>query len=257
MDCGEHQKAEVERIKRAVSQNYKSRIASRLSRKLTARSSTQSKAVKLDNVEPTAHSTESADGTLVGIGTLRVDNSLTYKNRVELPLAVPSTSKKLKAPNVEHPSFHRVVSQQDFKVDSLQNSSLPFSFLPDVLPAANEPEFKMIILYLESLFPLQYYFYQPLTSEWGRDWLLNLLLRAKSSYYVAIVFSVVYRLLWVFYGDVTMELLLFEELDYYHSMAISELQAQLSTLSDLSGPEHLRLGVEILACSIRTYEISL
>jgi hypothetical protein len=45
------------------------------------------------------------------------------------------------------------------------------------------------------------------------------------------------------------------DLDTYHARALSELQAQLDYLPSVSGCEHLKTGVEILACMIQLLSI--
>jgi hypothetical protein len=52
-----------------------------------------------------------------------------------------------------------------------------------------------------------------------------------------------------------MEKMLSLELDRYHSCALSELQAQLDDLPTTSGFQHLKLGVDILACMMQLMSI--
>lgn len=48
-----------------------------------------------------------------------------------------------------------------------------------------------------------------------------------------------------------------EELDYQHSLAMAGLAQQLEELPRLQGQEHLKLGVEILACTIQLQSIEI
>jgi hypothetical protein len=52
-----------------------------------------------------------------------------------------------------------------------------------------------------------------------------------------------------------MEQRLLPKLDEYHSTAIAHLQRQLDYLATTTGPEHLKTGVEILACSMELMSI--
>jgi hypothetical protein len=56
-------------------------------------------------------------------------------------------------------------------------------------------------------------------------------------------------------GNIAMEQRLFPKMDEYHSIAIAGLQRQLDYLATLSGPEHLKAGVDILACSMELMSI--
>jgi hypothetical protein len=112
----------------------------------------------------------------------------------------------------------------------------------------------MIMNYLDNVFPLQYYFYLPSAAEGGRGWLLNILLRSKRLYYTALTFSAVQKI-FAYRDNIAYETQFLDELDYQHSIALAELAQQLEELPTLSGQEHLRLGVEILACTIQLQSI--
>jgi hypothetical protein len=134
--------------------------------------------------------------------------------------------------------------------------SYPFTFHPDAPPAENASDLEMIMNYLDNIFPLQYYFYQPSAAERGRGWLLSLLLRSKPLYYTALAFSSVQRI-FTSRDDPVTENGLLEELDYQHSLIMAGLAQQLEELPWLRGQEHLKLGLEILACTIQLQSIEI
>jgi hypothetical protein len=136
-----------------------------------------------------------------------------------------------------------------------KRTAYPFSFHPDAPSADNEYDFAMIMNYLDNVFPLLFYFYQPSCSERGRGWLLSLLLRAKSSYFTALAFSSLQHIKFVYKDDIVMKQNLSVDLDTYHSLALSELQKQLDYLPTVSGCEHLKISSEILACMMQLMSI--
>ena len=134
--------------------------------------------------------------------------------------------------------------------------SYPYIFLPKAPPAENANDLDMIMNYLDNIFPLQYYFYQPSAAERGRGWLLSMLLRSKPLYYTALAFSSVQKII-AFRDDVVIESHYLEELDHQHSLAMAGLAKQLEKLTTLKGQEHLKLGLEILACTIQLQSIEI
>lgn len=73
--------------------------------------------------------------------------------------------------------------------------------------------------------------------------------------YTTLAFSTLTRIKFEFQGDASAAPRLSKQLDEYHSLAIAELQRQLEYLLTVSGPDHLRIGVEILACTIQFLSI--
>lgn len=136
-----------------------------------------------------------------------------------------------------------------------QNILYPFKFHPDAPLAETSDELSMIMNYLDNIFPLQFYFYQPSGTERGRGWLLSMLLRSKALYYAALAFSHVQQVVFVHNENVKMAKKLLVDLDRYHSLALAELQLQLEHLSEVTGPDHLKLGLEILACTMQLSSI--
>jgi C6 transcription factor Pro1 len=134
--------------------------------------------------------------------------------------------------------------------------SYPFAFHPGAPPAENPNDLEMIMNYLDNIFPLQYYFYQPSAAERGRGWLLSMLLRSKPLYYTALAFSSVQKIL-ASRDDVVTESIYLEQLDHQHSLALAGLAQQLEELPLLQGQEHLKLGLEILACTIQLQSIEI
>ncbi|PVH89484.1 hypothetical protein DL98DRAFT_508527 [Cadophora sp. DSE1049] len=110
--------------------------------------------------------------------------------------------------------------------------------------------------YLDNIFPLQFYFYQPSASDRGRGWLLALILRSKPAYYTTLAFGSLTQIIFQHGGDSSTEPELSKKLDEYHTLAITELQQPLEYLSKVSGSaELLRTGVEILACTVQLLSI--
>ena len=257
MDSAENQKAEVERIKQAVNQNFRSRRAFRVSKDSVSPSrsvlaASQKRQDVLLNLWP-KQPLDSLDDDLAAFGKLQLG-----KLESEI-INLPS--------NQSRPGFSDSVGQMSSQNDcwkgaktsvsvkDCEKKAYPFSVYRDAPFVENEHELSLILHYLDNIFPLQYYFYQPADSERGRAWLLSLLLRAKSSYFTALTFSCVSQILFLYQGDIPMQQKLSVDLDRYHSRGLSELQAQLDILPTISGYEHLKLGVEILACMLQMMSI--
>lgn len=260
MDSAENQKAEIERIKQAVNQNFRSRRAFRVSKKPTTASRPAPLATeRWQDVMSTSHPnplTSSLEDIMPHIGKLELEDS-------EGGTAVFFDTDPLR--DFSH-AFGEMPAQNILLADANKTAPYgstqevgqkfyPFSFHPDAPLAENEHELSLILHYLDKIFPLQYYFYQPATLERGRGWLLSLFLRSKSSYFTALAFSSLTLLMFVHKGDVVAEERLSLDLDRYHCWALSELQAQLDLLPTISGYEHLKLGVEILSCMMQLMSI--
>ncbi|KAG0645625.1 Pestheic acid cluster transcriptional regulator 3 [Hyphodiscus hymeniophilus] len=255
MDSAESQKAEVEKIKQAVNQNFRSRRAYRIS-KSTARSHPNSKASETQKGL-------ASNSALTGLTDSLDENIARFANLKPTKIeGVPMTSSHLEArshlPDITAQLPTGLSRQPDAKIKASGRSETkvyPFSFHPDAPLAENEHELSLILYYLNNVFPLQYYFYQPASLERGRGWVLGLLLRARSSYFTALAFSCVYQILFIHRGNISMQQKLLVDFDRYHSLALSELQAQLDILPTVSGYDHLRLGVDILACMMQLMSI--
>ncbi|KAH9211631.1 hypothetical protein DL95DRAFT_392316, partial [Leptodontidium sp. 2 PMI_412] len=78
--------------------------------------------------------------------------------------------------------------------------------------------------YLDNIFPLQFYFYQPSAFDRGRGWLLTLILRSKSAYYTTLAFSVLTQIIFQHNGETNAKPQLSKQLDEYHTLAVTELQ---------------------------------
>jgi hypothetical protein len=257
MDSAHSQKAEVERIKQAVNQNFRSRRAFRVS-KVSVGLSGSAQSVNERRQDATSNSRHKSqedllDDNLPSIGQMQIDETQSVAAalpHVELWPLPSNMSESLNA--VE-------VTQATVMPSNLSEAGrervYPFSFHAGAPPAENEHELDLIMNYLDNIIPFQFYFYQPSSSERGRGWLLSLLLRAKSSYYTALAFSSLSQLMFVHKGDIMMEQKLALDLDKYHSLALSEIQAQLDLLPTLSGYDHLKLGVDILACMLQLMSI--
>ena len=259
MDSSENQKAEVERIKQAVSQNFKSRRAFRIAKYSSSASTSSLKAPQRRQAVTSNSGTsrpnktkDVLDESVHGIGDLQLGNA--EDGTTTLPNIESwhgcSEAFRLTEPQNDKGTATGLNVDQDSK-----KKVYPFSFYPDAPLAENELELSLILNYLDNIFPLQYYFYQSGNSDRGRGWLLSLLLRAKSSYFTALAFSCLSQLLLFHQGDIQKRQRLSADLDGYHARALSELQAQLDILPTLSGYEHLKLGVEILACMMQMLSI--
>jgi hypothetical protein len=288
MDSAEDQKIEIEKIKSAVSESVQARRAFRVSKR-APRVSQAPAEVQASQATSTQTATQVPDAVYLDLlGQLQLSSTTPRSgtpsgitSTVALPLAEPWPRSNIATSNLPpttiplsnfalgiEPELPLFLSADGLTTDTLpeaplrvfypqtkEATSYPFSFLPNAPPAENEQDLAMIMNYLDIIFPLQFYFYQPSTAERGRGWLLSLLLRDKSSYYTALSFSVLQQLIFVHKGNAVMEQRLLEELDQYHSLAIAELQRQLDYLPSVSGAEHLKTGLGTLACTIQLMSI--
>lgn len=236
----EDQKAEIAKIQRAVSDSFKARRAFRVAKK-SSRPSQPRPVVPatVSRRDETADLTKAYEAQL----SLQADPSASSKgsssgSATTLPVAEPWP-----------------LSSSSSSGQPSQDEEYPRKFLPNAYPAQNPQDLALVMNYLDRIFPLQYYFYQPTGKERGRGWLLALLLRSKPSYYITLAFSVLQQIRYVYTEDVSKEKGLYEELDQYHSLGITALQKQLEYLAVTSGPEHLVGGVEVLACTIQLCSI--
>ncbi|KAE9367002.1 hypothetical protein N431DRAFT_82087 [Stipitochalara longipes BDJ] len=266
----EDQKAEIEKIQRAVNESLRARRAFRVAKK-------QGRVIQQRPIIPAIerhHGSES-------------DTSESFQSQspmktepLQLPQAQGSIPVLLPIDDPWLPTFdefqqwgspdktidtNRALPNTTLVMDSGGPSeqrstetaiSYPFIFHPGAPPAENPNDLEMIMNYLDNIFPLQYYFYQPSAAERGRGWLLSMLLRSKPLYYTALSFSSVQKVI-ASRDDVISESRYLEELDYQHSLTMAELAQQLEELPKLKGQEHLKLGLEILACTLQLQSIEI
>ncbi|KAL2061430.1 hypothetical protein VTL71DRAFT_7703 [Oculimacula yallundae] len=129
-------------------------------------------------------------------------------------------------------------------------------FLSSLHLAADEQELSLVMNYLDNIFPLQFYFYQPSSSSIGsRGWLLALILRSKSVYFATLAFSILTQIIFRHNGETGANPQLSQQLDRFHTLAVTELQCQLEHLPEIFGAESLKTGIEILACTIQLLSI--
>jgi C6 transcription factor Pro1 len=250
----EDQRAEIEKIQRAVNESLRARRAFRVAKK-------QGRSVQQRPIIPVI---ERQHGTGSDTSDSFQTRPLMKTEPSQLPLDQGSIPVLLPIPDPWPPSFNN--PQQWGSPDNTMTVALgkppestvsyPFTFHPDAPPAENANDLEMIMNYLDNIFPLQYYFYQPSAAERGRGWLLSLLLRSKPLYYTALAFSSVQRI-FASRDDPVTENGLLEELDYQHSLIMAGLAQQLEELPRLQGQEHLKLGLEILACTIQLQSIEI
>lgn len=254
MDSAENQKAEIERIKQAVNQNFRSRRAFRLSKKSTAQAGSERRK-DVTSKSHLKHEMEFQDEGLPRKAGPLVDGLELGATALSIadpwPEPTYTSAYPLPKPAASYPSN---LSSSGHSQEAIQ-TVYPFSFHPDAPPAENEHDLALIMNYLDNVFPLQFYFYQPSNADRGRGWLLSLLLRARSAYFTALAFSSLHQLIFVYKGDIIKERVLSADLDKYHTLALSELQKQLDYLPSISGYEHLKMGVEILACMLQLLSI--
>jgi C6 transcription factor Pro1 len=255
MHSPESQRVEIERIKKAVSESLKARRAFRISKR-TARASQNSTEAHLQGSRvnqtgvsdmPEEYQAESFEKLSLSNDQSRGKTRYDHPGLVVLPITEPWPK------SLSELGSQGIAADTTPVVNDTPSSGL--SFHPNIRPAENRYEYTMVMNYLDNIFPLQFYFYRPSAVERGRGWLLRLLLQAKSSYFTTLAFSAVHQMLYVYNGNVAMEQQLSSDLDRYHSLAIGELQKELDYLPRTSGSEHLRIGVDILACSMQLLSI--
>ncbi|KAG4436874.1 hypothetical protein IFR05_007637 [Cadophora sp. M221] len=261
MSDPEEQKMELEKIQRAVSDSLKARRSFRVSKRAVRGFKSQSigsdvPAIQLD---PDLGLVNAYDNQL----SLRPDpphlvSKEDSEDRTKLPIHYPWPSSSTASTRLaDHQSLVSASNQSPNTIDEeKENIQKPFTYLPSLNPAANEQDFSLIMNYLDNIFPLQFYFYQPSAFDRGRGWLLALILRSKSAYYTTLAFSVLTHIIFQHNGETSAKPQLSKQLDEYHTLAITELQRQLEYLPKvLNGAEHLRIGVEILSCTIQFLSI--
>ena len=266
----EDQRTEIEKIQRAVNESLRARRAFRVAKK-------QGRVVQQRPIVPAIerqHGAETdASQSLRNQPMMMTNPSISPQSQGSIPILFPLPDpwpSTIKSPQQwkfgdEALKNDSTITENTLKMDSGPSSthespqngiSYPFSFHPGAPPAENANDLEMIMNYLDNIFPLQYYFYQPSAAERGRGWLLSMLLRSKPLYYTALAFSAVQKINAARNDDAT-ESRYLEELDYQHSLAMAGLAHQLEELPVLQGQEHLKLGLEILACTIQLQSIEI
>jgi C6 transcription factor Pro1 len=263
----EDQKAEIEKIQRAVNESLRARRAFRVAKK-------QGRVVQQRPIVPAfdgQHGSESnASEPYQTRPFVKTEPTHAAQDQGSIPYLLPLSDPW--QPTFDHPQQEptnntikkdrtptNAVTALAFRgpQQPVENAvSYPFTFHPDAPPAENANDLEMIMNYLDNIFPLQYYFYQPSAAERGRGWLLSMLLRSKPLYYTALAFTSVQRIS-ASQDDAVTENRLLEELDHQHSLVMAGLVQQLEELPRLQGQEHLKLGLEILACTIQLQSIEI
>ncbi|KAH7400118.1 fungal-specific transcription factor domain-containing protein [Cadophora sp. MPI-SDFR-AT-0126] len=250
----EEQRLELEKIQRAVSESLKARRSFRVSKR-TARGFRSQSFAPNASEDATSNLTEVYQSQLSLEDGPRQQLSNNKANAITaLPVRDPWPS--------SFTASGQPASQQTLANPSRSSIQPSLDSLPPILPSVqqqpvtNEKDLSVIMNYLDNIFPLQFYFYQPSASNRGRGWLLALILRSKSTYYTTLAFGTLTQIIFQYGGDSSTEPGLSKELDEYHTLAITELQQSLKRLSEASGnAELLRTGVEILACTVQLLSI--
>lgn len=265
----EDQRVEIEKIQRAVNESLRARRAFRVAKK-------QGRVIQQRPIVPAVERRHGESPTSESSQIqppMKTEPSQLQQDQGSIPVLLPIPDPW--PPTLNNPeqwdfpddvlkndsTTTENILNLDFEVSTTHHStangiSYPFSFHPAAPPAENANDLEMIMNYLDNIFPLQYYFYQPSAAERGRGWLLSLLLRSKPLYYTALAFSSVQKI-FASRDDLVMESRYLEELDYQHSLAMAGLAQQLEELPLLKGQEHLKLGLEILGCTIQLQSIEI
>jgi hypothetical protein len=198
----EDQRAEIEKIQRAVNESLRARRAFRVAKK-------QGRVVQTRPIVPTVERQYGTSGAeadtpeafraqpLLNTEPLQLQQVQGSKLPVPFPVPDPwpttfTDSQQWSflddALNIDNnlnldttPPFDNILnldvgntSTQSTIPHSTGNGiSYPFVFYPGAPPAENASDLEMIMNYLDNIFPLQYYFYQPSATERGRGWLLS------------------------------------------------------------------------------------
>ncbi|KAL5327824.1 hypothetical protein ACEPPN_005530 [Leptodophora sp. 'Broadleaf-Isolate-01'] len=257
----EEQKMELEKIQRAVSDSLKARRSFRVSKRTARGFKSQSIGSDVPRIQlDPAPGLAEAYQTQLSLETdpPRLVSKAYSRDPTKFPIHYPRPSSSTASARLtDQRSLVSTSNQSSGTVDEEKgNTRKPFTYLPSLNPAANEQDFSLIMNYLDNIFPLQFYFYQPSAFDRGRGWLLTLILRSKSAYYTTLAFSVLTQIIFQHNGETNAKPQLSKQLDEYHTLAVTELQRQLEYLPKVpGGAEHLRIGVEILSCTIQFLSI--
>ena len=131
--------------------------------------------------------------------------------------------------------------------------------LSKITDASNDEESRLLMHYLDIVFPLLFRFYNPLVSEGGRGWLLTILLRTKPLFHAALSLSAYHqkKLLAVDTNENISNTL--PDLEGHHILTLVELRHHIDSLKTSRGTMTRKTQVEVLACMIHliSFEVSL
>ena len=265
----EDQRAEIEKIQRAVNESLRARRAFRVAKK-------QGRVVQQRHIVPAIeghHGSESdTSESLLSQPSMKTELFQLPQAQNDIPVLpsaedpwLPTFDDSQQWRSADKPIDDKALASSALAWETEgpssdpptgNTTSYPYIFLPNAPPAENANDLDMIMNYLDNIFPLQYYFYRPSAAERGRGWLLSMLLRSKPLYYTALAFSSIQKII-ALRDDVAIESQYLEKLDQQHSLAMAGLAQQLEELPALKGQEHLKLGLEILACTIQLQSIEI
>ena len=131
--------------------------------------------------------------------------------------------------------------------------------LSKITDGSNDKESRLLMHYLDIVFPLLFRFYNPLVSEGGRGWLLTILLRTKPLFHAALSLSAYHqkKLHAVDTNENISDTLL--DLEGHHILTLVELRHHIDSLKTSRGTMTRKTQVEVLACMIHliSFEVSL
>ncbi|KAH8592816.1 fungal-specific transcription factor domain-containing protein [Bisporella sp. PMI_857] len=245
MDKGEREKAELAKVKVIVRKNASIKRAARFSNMNKASDGSHEPAVHLDTspIEPRDDMNDASPRAADLIPT-----PLLESNNEDM-LILQNQDTLMAGMGLMTPSVEMMPSE------AFLNSTLVVSHNP--LPSRNtfsselrEREASLLMHYFDSVFPLQYRFYNPSETETGRGWLLSLLSRTRPLYHTALSLSALHLqvLQTIQENEDQTRREQVDELFQHHDLALKELQSFIQLAEQNND---VRGKVQILACIVQ------
>jgi hypothetical protein len=162
--------------------------------------------------------------------------------------------------NIKGPSQEHEAEQL---TRSCQGPTLQMCFhcgLSTVSEVHNEEESRLLMHYLDIVFPQLFRFYNPLVSEGGRGWLLTILVRTKPLFHAALSLSAYHRKKLLAVNETNgNDLSTLPDLERHHMSTLVELRRHIDSLKvSRDGVMTMKTQVEVLACMIHliSFEVS-
>ena len=115
----------------------------------------------------------------------------------------------------------------------------------------DEDEAGLIMHYLDRVFPLQFRFYASTPGEWGRGWLLSIILRTKPLYHAVLGIAAYHQHYDLYYGQSEEELPacpILDDLQKHYVLTLEGLQQHLERITSDNKTVSLGHHVEVSAC---------